>query len=181
MLEILYRIYEVADEETAKKNRENDMNFGIFSSTSKAENTELVMDCKVCDSRDQFKEIIAELHNFMFEKSNSANVEPVFTDGEGKEHYLDDKSAVVINDILEQAFIPFLAKAVIEEGYEKRETCNYIETVMGNSDEDKAWVCDKCGEAWTLMEGGTPKSHNMHFCPQCGAKITECIPKEKLN
>ena len=58
MLEILYRIYEVADEETAKKNRENDMNFGIFSSTSKAENTELVMDCKVCDSRDQFKEII---------------------------------------------------------------------------------------------------------------------------
>lgn len=94
---------------------------------------------------------------------------------------MDDKSAVVINDILEQAFIPFLAKAVIEEGYEKRETCNYIETVMGNSDEDKAWVCDKCGEAWTLMEGGTPKSHNMHFCPQCGAKITECIPKEKLN
>ncbi len=58
MLEILYRIYEVADEETAKKNRENDMNFSIFSSTSKAENTELVMDCKVCDSRDQFKEII---------------------------------------------------------------------------------------------------------------------------
>ena len=43
MLEILYRIYEVADEETAKKNRENDMNFGIFSSTSKAENTELIM------------------------------------------------------------------------------------------------------------------------------------------
>ncbi len=132
--------------------------------------------------KDKKKEkAIAELHNFMFEKSNSANVEPVFTDGEGKEHYLDDKSAVVINDILEQAFIPFLAKAVIEEGYEKRETCNYIETVMGNSDEDKAWVCDKCGEAWTLMEGGTPKSHNMHFCPQCGAKITECIPKEKLN
>ena len=58
MLEILYRIYEVADEETAKKNRENDMNFGIFSSTSKAENTELIMDCKVCDSREQFKEII---------------------------------------------------------------------------------------------------------------------------
>ena len=58
MLEILYRIYEVADEETAKKNRENDMNFGIFSSTSKAENTELIMDCKVCDSREQFMEII---------------------------------------------------------------------------------------------------------------------------
>ena len=58
MLEILYRIYQVADEETAKKNREMDMDFGLYSSTSKAENIELLMDCLLCDSRDQFKEII---------------------------------------------------------------------------------------------------------------------------
>lgn len=58
MLEILYRIYEVADEETAQKNRGKDREFGFYGSTSKAENTELVMDCKICDSRDQFKEII---------------------------------------------------------------------------------------------------------------------------
>lgn len=132
--------------------------------------------------KDKKKEAaIAELNKFMFEKSDSANVEPVFTDGDGEEHYLDEKSTKVINDILEQAFIPFLAAAVIEEGYEKRETCKYIEMPMGINDEDNAWVCDKCGETWTLMEGGTPKDHNMHFCPQCGAKIVECIPKEKLN
>ncbi len=58
MLEILYRIYEVADEETAQKNREQDRDFGLFSSTSKQENIELVMDCKICDSREQFKELI---------------------------------------------------------------------------------------------------------------------------
>ena len=58
MLEILYRIYEVADEETAKLNLELDRGYGIFSSTSKAENNELLMDCKICDSREQFKEII---------------------------------------------------------------------------------------------------------------------------
>lgn len=58
MLEILYRIYEVADEETAKRNLELDRDYGFFSSTSKAENNELVMDCKICDSREQFKEII---------------------------------------------------------------------------------------------------------------------------
>lgn len=58
MLEILYRIYEVADEETAKQNRERDLEFGLYASTSKAENNELVMDCKICDSREQFKEII---------------------------------------------------------------------------------------------------------------------------
>ena len=58
MLEILYRIYEVADEETAKKNLESDHDFGLYSSTSKAQNTELLMDCLICDSREQFKEII---------------------------------------------------------------------------------------------------------------------------
>ena len=58
MLEVIYRIYEVADEETAKRNREIDAGFGLYSSTSKAENIELLMDCVICDSREQFKEII---------------------------------------------------------------------------------------------------------------------------
>lgn len=58
MLEILYRIYEVADEETAVKNRQINIDLGFYSSTSKMDNIELVMDVKICDSRDQFKEII---------------------------------------------------------------------------------------------------------------------------
>ena len=60
MLEILYRIYEVADEETAKKNLQNNLDFGLYNSTSKALNIELLMDCVVCDSREQFKDIIRE-------------------------------------------------------------------------------------------------------------------------
>ena len=58
MLEILYRIYEVTDKETAKKNLEQSLDFGLYYSTSKAQNNELLMDCIICDSRDQFKEII---------------------------------------------------------------------------------------------------------------------------
>lgn len=42
MLEILYRIYEVADEETAEKNQKKDIEFGLFSSISKARNIELL-------------------------------------------------------------------------------------------------------------------------------------------
>ena len=61
MLEVIYRIYEVADKETAAKNREKDLGFGLFSSTSKVENTEILMDCLICDSREQFKEIILSL------------------------------------------------------------------------------------------------------------------------
>lgn len=58
LLEILYRIYEVADEETQKQNLEKDLGFGLFHSTSKARNIELLMDCILCESRDHFKEII---------------------------------------------------------------------------------------------------------------------------
>lgn len=58
MLEVIYRIYEVADEETAKNNLEKNLDFGLYSSTSKAQNIELLMDCMLCDSREQFKEII---------------------------------------------------------------------------------------------------------------------------
>lgn len=58
MLEILYRIYQVATEEERKKNLSQDLAFGLYSSTSKAENNELVMDCLICDNREQFKSII---------------------------------------------------------------------------------------------------------------------------
>ena len=58
MLEVLYRIYEVPSEEEKERNRELDNSFGFYSSTSKAENNELLMDCILCESRDQFKEII---------------------------------------------------------------------------------------------------------------------------
>lgn len=58
MLEILYRIYEVADEKTAEENLNKDKEFGLFSSISKAQNNELLMDCCICDTREQFKEII---------------------------------------------------------------------------------------------------------------------------
>jgi hypothetical protein len=75
MLEILYRIYEVADEETAKKNLEkNGESFGFWS-TSKACNIELLMDCLICDSREQFKEIIKSEYgeNIAFRYSKKLN------------------------------------------------------------------------------------------------------------
>lgn len=49
MLEVIYRIYEVADEKTAAENLDKDLNFGLYSSTSKSQNIELLMDCVVCD------------------------------------------------------------------------------------------------------------------------------------
>lgn len=54
MLEIIYRIYEVAEEEEAKRNLEKERDFGVYSSISKTVNNELVMDCLVCESREQF-------------------------------------------------------------------------------------------------------------------------------
>lgn len=33
------------------------------------------------------------------------------------------------------------------------------------------WECSVCGNAWSLIDGGTPSDHDMRFCPFCGARI----------
>lgn len=37
-------------------------------------------------------------------------------------------------------------------------------------DGDSIYVCSVCGETWTLIEG-TPLDNNMHYCPNCGARM----------
>lgn len=58
MLEVIYRIYQVADEKTAEENKIKDTEYGLYSSVSRAKNTEVVMDCMICESREHFKDII---------------------------------------------------------------------------------------------------------------------------
>lgn len=60
MLEIIYRIYEVADEEQATQNIEHDTDLHLYSVGGRARNTEIVMDCMIVDSREQFKQIIRD-------------------------------------------------------------------------------------------------------------------------
>lgn len=71
MLEIIYRIYEVADPKTAEENRKRSEEFGLYSSVSKTENTEIVMDCLVCESSEAFKDLIREQYgnNIVFRYS----------------------------------------------------------------------------------------------------------------
>ena len=39
-----------------------------------------------------------------------------------------------------------------------------------NEYDDDTWECTECGEPWTLIEG-KPSENNMHYCPNCGAKM----------
>lgn len=57
MLEILYRIYEVADKEIPSECQA----FGM-SSLSKSNSYEVAMDCLICDSRDEFKALIRDVY-----------------------------------------------------------------------------------------------------------------------
>ena len=53
MLEVIYRIYEVADKEKLSEEIKKECSFLGVST-----NIELTMDCKICESREHFKELI---------------------------------------------------------------------------------------------------------------------------
>ena len=61
MIEVLYRIYEVAPVKEGTKDINCVRDF--YSSASKEDNIELVMDCLICDDRDQFKDIIRSAYS----------------------------------------------------------------------------------------------------------------------
>ena len=61
---------------------------------------------------------IEEMAKYMLEESTSANVEPVL-EMEGKEFILGENATKILNNILEQAFIPFLAEKLYAKGYRK--------------------------------------------------------------
>ena len=48
----------------------------------------------------------------------------------------------------------------------------WMPTDMGGGETDEAYVCSVCGEPWTLIDG-TPRENNMHYCPNCGAKMED--------
>lgn len=61
---------------------------------------------------------IGEMAITMLEASTTANVEPVL-DMEGKEVVLGENATKILNNILEQAYIPFLAEVIYNAGYRK--------------------------------------------------------------
>jgi hypothetical protein len=61
---------------------------------------------------------IEEMAKIMLEASTSANVEPVL-EMEGKEVVLGENATKILDNILEQAFIPFLAEKLTDKGYRK--------------------------------------------------------------
>lgn len=71
MLEVIYRIYQVADKEKQSEELQNACSFYGISS-----NIELTMDCKICESREHFKELIKEEYgnNIAFRNTKKLNV-----------------------------------------------------------------------------------------------------------
>lgn len=76
MLEIIYRIYEVADPEAAKHTAESQQEFGLNSVSSQSNNTELLMDCMLTDSRDEFKQVIKSMYGDSIRFRYSSNMKP---------------------------------------------------------------------------------------------------------
>lgn len=79
MLEILYRIYKVNDVTPTEEELKMENEYA-FESISKRQNTELAMDCMICESRDKFKETIRDLYgkNIMFAYSRKLKPNDVY-------------------------------------------------------------------------------------------------------
>jgi len=50
------------------------------------------------------------------------------------------------------------------------ETCVFTEAHDG-----EYWTCSACGYDFVLLEG-TPEENDYHYCANCGAKVTACVP-----
>jgi hypothetical protein len=90
--------------------------------------------------------IIEEMAREMLEIITSANVEPVL-EIDGKEIVLGENATKILDNILEQAFIPYLAKHLTEQGYRKiseiekwtiREISEGIENIIAEFERLKA-------------------------------------------
>lgn len=46
--------------------------------------------------------------------------------------------------------------------------------------DDEHWQCSACGCEWYL-EAGTPEENNMHYCPECGAKMDEEVEQNETD
>ena len=46
--------------------------------------------------------------------------------------------------------------------------------------DDEHWQCSACGCEWYL-EAGNPEENNMHYCPECGAKMNEEVKQNETD
>lgn len=163
MLEILYRIYEVATEEERKRNLELDLNFGIFSSTSKCENNELLMDCLICDSREQFKEIIKSEYgeNISFKYSRKLKEGDLYCIVIGEHCYDTEKyfnKVTFTCDYCGNEVTTYIKKYIsIGDTYIKYHLANIQEY------SDKKFCCDKCRDEYIKREEAKLKEENLDY------------------
>lgn len=152
MLEIIYRIYEVADEETAAKNFEKDTEFDLYHSISKARNNELLMDCMVCDSREQFKEIIRSEYgeNIAFRYSKKLKAGDLYCIIIGEHCYNTERyfNKVIFScDCCGATVETYYGKAIYFSDFEVRHDFYGIEEYS-----KKRFCCHKCKQAYAEKE-----------------------------
>ena len=112
---------------------------------------------------------IEEMAKFMLEKSNSANAEPIFTAEDGTVAVLGENMTKVLDAILEQAFIPFLAECLVKEGYRKASDGEWVDQYKGKY-ANALYKCSACGGT-ARIDQITSKWILTSFCPHCGAKM----------
>ena len=138
---------------------------------------EVITDKNIKSNNEEFKsnKQIEEMAKIMLEQSQRADVEPVL-EIDGKEIVLGENATIILNNVLEQAFIPFLAELLYNAGYRKERQGEWIDLYKGKY-ENKLYACSVCRKGAFLRveadELNTPRTVQAltPYCPNCGAKM----------
>lgn len=118
---------------------------------------------------------IEEMAKIMLEQSQRADVEPVL-EVDGKEIVLGENATIILNNVLEQAFIPFLANALYNADYRKVEQGEWKDvkrsyaTSLGGKGTSPYRVCSVCEWEYPVVTVGQHLK-KYKYCPYCGAKM----------
>ena len=63
-----------------------------------------------------------------------------------------------------------IAIELYNAGYRKEKTCVFKEAESGDM---YYWECSNCGEPFCFNNECSPEKNCYHYCPNCGARITE--------
>ena len=151
MLEILYRIYKVAENDEFFDDDDRDCH--LYESISSTKNIELTMDCMMCETRDDFKNVIRDLYGKDIRFAYSRKLQPgdIYCIIIGEHCWNSEKYFVRYDfecDNCHTKCVGYINKPIIIDSY----TISFDLLNQIDKYKDKKFCCHKCLDRFLAIE-----------------------------